>query len=85
MENCNGPIDGSAKQNSHATDSQTLSPSEYLRATSVLNLLPISRRTLERWKSQGRIPFIRAGSRLILYRRSDIEKMLTRFTVGRAS
>ena len=58
--------------------------SEYLRTAGVLELLPISRRTLCRWMDSGRIRFIRAGSRLILFRRSDIEKMLARFTVGRA-
>ena len=66
-------------------DPTACAKAEYLRTAGVLELLPISRRTLCRWMDSGRIKFIRAGSRLILFRRSDIEKMLTRFTVGRAS
>ena len=64
---------------SEATTTQT--PAGYMRADGVLQMLPISRRTLERWKKQGRLPIIRAGERLILYRRSDIEKMLEKMTV----
>ena len=64
---------------SEATTTQT--PAGYMRVDGVLQMLPISRRTLERWKKQGRLPIIRAGERLILYRRSDIEKMLEKMTV----
>ena len=56
-------------------------PGTYLRSYDVLQLLPISLRTLKRWEKQGRMPIIRAGERLILYRRSDIERMLEKMTV----
>ena len=54
----------------------------YLRAEGVLKMLPISRRTLMRWQKQGRLPFIRAGKRMTMYRVADIEKMLTKMTVN---
>ncbi len=57
---------------------------EYLRTQGVLDLLPISRRTLFRWMDNGQLKYIRAGARLILFRRADIERMLQKLTVGRA-
>ena len=54
----------------------------YLRAEGVLQMLPVSKRTLMRWQKQGRIPFIRAGKRVTLYRVADIEKMLAKMTVN---
>ncbi len=54
----------------------------YLRADGVLQMLPVSRRTLMRWQKQGRIPHIKAGARVTLYRVADIEKMLSRMTVN---
>ena len=57
---------------------------DYLRIAGVLEMLPISRRTLARWMESGQIPHIRAGERVILFRRRDIERMLQRLTVGGA-
>jgi len=54
----------------------------YLRAEGVLQMLPVSKRTLMRWQKQGRLPFIRAGRRVTLYRVADIEKMLAKMTVN---
>lgn len=53
----------------------------YLRSDEVLNYLPISRRTLERMKSRGLLPYVRVGARLILFKRADIDKALERLTV----
>lgn len=55
---------------------------DYLRAEGVLKMLPVSKRTLMRWQKQGRIPHIKAGARVVLYRVADIEKMLSRMTVN---
>ena len=57
-------------------------PRGYLRAEGVLQMLPVSKRTLMRWQKQGRLPFIRAGRRVTLYRVADIEKMLAKMTVN---
>ena len=54
----------------------------YLRAEGVLNMIPISKRTLMRWQKQGRIPHIKAGARVTLYRVADIEKMLANMTIN---
>lgn len=54
----------------------------YLRAEGVLKMLPVSRRTLMRWQKQGRVPHIKAGARVTLYRVADIEKMLANMTVN---
>ena len=54
---------------------------DWMKAKGLLKQIPISRRTLERWKARGQIPFARVGPRLILYRRSDVERMLERLTI----
>ena len=55
--------------------------SEYMRTDGVVNMVPVSRRSLERMKRRGQIPFIRAGARLVLFKRADIIKAMDRLTV----
>lgn len=38
-------------------------------------MLKISRRTLQEYRNEGRLPYIRLGGK-VLYRESDIERML---------
>ena len=54
---------------------------EWMRAKQLLQLLPISRRTLDRWKVRNVIPYVRAGERVVLFRKSDVERMLSRMTI----
>ena len=54
---------------------------EYLRTAQALEYLPISRRTLERMKRRGQIPYIRATARLCLFRKTDIDRALEKLTV----
>ena len=54
----------------------------YLRAEGVLNMIPISKRTLMRWQKQGRLPHIKASPGVVLYRVADIEKMLANMTIN---
>ena len=54
---------------------------EWMRAKQLLRLLPISRRTLDRWKVRNIIPYVRAGERVVLFRKSDVERMLARMTI----
>ena len=60
---------------------QVAAGGEWMRAKQLLKLLPISSRTLDRWKIQNRIPYIRAGERTVLFRRSDVERCLSRMTI----
>lgn len=53
----------------------------YLRAEQVLQLLPVSRRTISNWQRTRRIKFYRVG-RTILFKRSDIETCLEKFAVN---
>ncbi|MFT4222927.1 helix-turn-helix domain-containing protein [Dysgonomonas sp.] len=47
----------------------------FLTDTEVSKLLKVSRRTLQDYRTQGKIAFIHLGGK-VLYRESDIEEML---------
>lgn len=53
----------------------SLNGERYLTDREVSEKLKVSRRTLQDYRNQGRIPYIQLGGK-ILYRESDIEKML---------
>lgn len=53
----------------------SLNGEKYLTDKEVSEKLKVSRRTLQDYRNQGRIAFIQLGGK-ILYRESDIEKML---------
>lgn len=57
----------------------SLSKSVYLRRWEVAKYLQVSPRTLARWIVRGHIPYIRIGSRLMLFRRSDLDRTMERF------
>lgn len=52
-----------------------LNGERYLTDKEVSALLKVSRRTLQDYRNEGRIPYILLGGK-ILYRESDIERML---------
>jgi excisionase family DNA binding protein len=74
-----------AKSNPPAAKVETVSPATvaaaYLRAADVIQLLPISRRTLGNWTRKRVLPFHRVG-KVILFRRADVEQALERFRVA---
>ncbi|MDE7074996.1 MAG: helix-turn-helix domain-containing protein [Odoribacter sp.] len=53
----------------------TLNGERYLTDKELSARLKVSRRTLQDYRNEGRIPYILLGGK-ILYRESDIEKML---------
>lgn len=53
----------------------TLNGEQYLTDGEVSEKLKLSRRTLQDYRNEGRIPYIKLGGK-ILYRSSDIEKLL---------
>ncbi len=53
----------------------SLNGEKYLTDKEVSEKLKLSRRTLQDYRNQGRIAYIQLGGK-ILYRESDIEKML---------
>ncbi len=53
----------------------TLNGERYLTDGEVSEKLKLSRRTLQDYRNEGRIPYIKLGGK-ILYRSSDIEKLL---------
>lgn len=54
---------------------QTLSGESFYTDEELSKKLKISRRSLQDYRNEGRIPYIKLGGK-ILYRSSDIEKML---------
>ena len=54
--------------------------SEFLKATQAVAFQNISRRTFERMKKDGLIPYIRYG-KMIRYRKSDLLKVMEKLTV----
>lgn len=58
-----------------ANSKPSLNGERYLTDKEASALLKLSRRTLQDYRSEGRIPYILLGGK-ILYRESDIQKML---------
>lgn len=54
----------------------TLGGERFFTDKEVSARLKVSRRTLQDYRTEGRIPYIQLGGK-ILYRESDIERMLT--------
>ena len=54
---------------------------EYLRVEQLVQILPVSKRTVSNWQARRLIKFYRVG-RTILFRRSDIESALEKFAVN---
>jgi excisionase family DNA binding protein len=57
------------------TPKSKLGGEQYLTDKEVSQLLKISRRSLQDYRTEGKIPFYRIGTK-ILYRASDIERFL---------
>ena len=53
-----------------------LNGEKFLTTKEACRTLNLSARTLQEWKTRGKIPFIQLGGK-ILYRQSDIDKILT--------
>jgi excisionase family DNA binding protein len=69
-------------QRSHATvflmqDQTTRVQREFMRSREVMELADISRRTLDRWTSNGTLPVIRPAGSQRRYRRTDVERLLS--------
>ena len=55
------------------------SSSDYLRRWEAAKYLQVSPRTLARWIARGHIPYVRIGSRIMLFRKSDLDRTMERF------
>lgn len=53
----------------------------YLRAEQVIQILPVSRRTISNWQARRLIRFYRVG-RTVLFKRADIEAAVERFAIA---
>lgn len=62
-------------ENFMANSRPTLGGERFLTDKEVSARLKVSRRTLQDYRNEGRIPYIQLGGK-ILYRESDIERML---------
>jgi len=54
--------------------------SHYLKSTDVEFILRISKRTLQNYRDEGRIKYIRISRKTILYRIKDVEELLMKST-----
>jgi excisionase family DNA binding protein len=52
-----------------------LNGERFLTDSELSVMLKISRRTLQEYRNEGKLPYIRLGGK-VLYRESDIERML---------
>ena len=55
------------------------SESDCMRRWEAAKYLRISPRTLARWIVKGHIPYIRVGSRLMLFRKTGLDRTMERF------
>jgi excisionase family DNA binding protein len=58
----------------------TITP-EFLRPDQAAQLLSVSKRTLSAWQKARIVPFVKIGRKCVLFRRSDLDKAMTRFSV----
>lgn len=61
-----------------ASHRPTLGGERFLTDREVSQRLKVSRRTLQDWRTNGQIAYISLGGK-VLYRESDIQKMLEKF------
>ena len=60
--------------------------SDYLRGQAeAARYARVSPRTISEWQRRGIIPFAKIGAKCVLFRRSEIDKALERFTVAAIS
>ena len=65
----------------NATTKPTEENSDYLRPDGVCRYARISRRTLSDWQARRIVPFLKVSRKCVLFRKSDIDKALSRFEV----
>jgi hypothetical protein len=68
---------GTSTNDSPAEIQRTVAPQGFLSEAQLLELVPISRRTLSVWKSSGVIPFTKIGRR-VLFRWCDVQNAILR-------
>ena len=54
---------------------------EYMRAAESAQYMRVSKRTFARMKAHGKIPFIRLSPGVVVYRKSDLDRVMDRLTV----
>jgi excisionase family DNA binding protein len=64
-----------------ATQTKTEIVPAYLRTSEAARYLSVSARTIRDWQSRRMIPFMRMGRKVILFKRSDLDRALDRFRV----
>lgn len=55
--------------------------SDYIRPKDAAKYLNVSPRTMARWLASHRIPYIRMGSRMVLIRKSALDRAMDKLTV----
>ena len=54
---------------------------EWMRPDEACEYLSISRRALSEWQKRRIVPFARMGRKCVLFRKTDLDKAIARFTV----
>ena len=60
-------------------------PNEILNRHEVAKLLGVSLTQVERFKRQGKLPYIKLSHKCVRYRRSDCEKLLEAYTINKGA
>ena len=63
----------------------TANGGEYLTDSDLATLLAVKERTLRLWRNTRSLPFIRVSSRVIRYRRTDVDQWMARRRVAIAA
>ena len=78
------------KFNKHKTERTVMEetinqPKEILNRHEVAKLLGVSLTQVERFKRQGKLPYIKLSHKCVRYRRSDCEKLLVAYTINKGA
>jgi len=71
----------SMKTTNNKTQISNEETSDYLRPAGAMKYARISRRTLSDWQARRIVPFLKVSRKCVLFRKSDIDKALSRFEV----
>ena len=54
---------------------------EYMRREDAAKFLQVSQRTISDWQRRRLIPHVKLGRKCVLFKRSDLERAMSRYTV----
>lgn len=62
----------------NTTDMSPFGAGDFIDQKELMKRIPVSRRTLQTWRMEGRIPSVKAGTRRVLYHWPSVYTVLVR-------